>query len=151
MSGESTGRDRFPVVVHVLLWRGGGSAAELFLLERAGTGFMDGYHVPPGGHQHAGEGIADAARRECMEETGVLPVTLVPVCVMPYRSGRHQGINFVFEGRSFAGEPGIGEPDRCVGAAWHALDALPQPLAPWLGDVLELRSRGDWFRELSWP
>lgn len=147
---EDHERHRFPVVVHVLLWRGAGTGAELFLLQRAGTGFMDGFHVPPGGHLHAGEGVADGARRECAEETGVTPTDLVPVCVLPYRSGRHQGFNIVFEGRTFAGEPGVGEPERCVAAGWFAPGALPTPLAPWLQDVLAMRDAGEWYRELVW-
>jgi 8-oxo-dGTP diphosphatase len=147
----STDRDRFPVVAHVLLLRGQGREAEVFLLERAGTGFMDGFHVPPGGHQHRGESVEDAARRECAEETGAVPATLSPVCVLPYRSGRHQGINVVFEGGSLSAQPRLGEPGSSRTAAWHPLAALPAPLAPWLRDVLELRERGEWYRELYWP
>jgi 8-oxo-dGTP diphosphatase len=148
MTASVANRDRFPVVVHVLLRRAEGR--ELFLLERAGTGFMDGFHVPPGGHQHAGERVSDAALRECREETGAVPAELRPLCVLPYRSGRHQGINFVFEGSGWSGEPRLGEPERCVAASWYAVDALPTPLAPWLADVLDLDRRGAWFRELYW-
>ena len=60
-------RDRFPVVVHVLLVRD----RRLFLLRRAHTGFMDGYHALPGGHQHAGESVSAAALRECVEEASL--------------------------------------------------------------------------------
>lgn len=146
-------RDRFPVVVHVLLRRSRAGAAgpELFLLRRAGTGFLDGYWVLPGGHQHDGESVADAARRECREETGATPETVVPLCVLPYRSGRHQGVNFVFAAGRLDGEPGVAEPEHCDAATWFPLDALPEPLAPWLADVLELEQNGAWFRELHWP
>jgi ADP-ribose pyrophosphatase YjhB (NUDIX family) len=141
-------RDRFPVVVHLLLTRGG---SELFLLRRAGTGFMDGYWVLPGGHQHVGESVCDAARRECREETGVEPEVLVARCVLPYRSGRHQGLNFVFESTRLSGEPRLAEPAASDRVGWYPVEALPAPVAPWLGDVLELRARGEWFRELYWP
>ena len=56
-------RDVFPVVVHVLMFRG----EELFLLRRANSGFMDGYFALPGGHQQAGESVEAAAQRECEE------------------------------------------------------------------------------------
>jgi len=144
------------VVVHVLLGRGGGSgtpagAEEIFLLRRAGTGFMDGFFVPPGGHLDAGESVEEAAARECLEETGVAPGRLEPLCVLPYRSGRHQGCNFVFAGSELPAEPHLAEPTASDRAGWHRLEALPQPVAPWLDAALELRRRGGWFRELHWP
>ena len=147
---QAMSRDRFPVVVHVLLLRSVRSDAEVFLLRRSGTGFMDGWHVLPGGHVHAGEGLEEAAVRECREETGVAPTELHALCMLPYRSGRHQGINVVFEAGQLDGEPRLGEPERSDLAAWFTLSRLPQPVAPWLADVLELRGRGEWFRELHW-
>ncbi len=150
-------RDRFPVVVHVLLRRvdADGVAANgsdaLFLLRRAGTGFMDGFHVPPGGHLTAGESVVDAAARECAEETGVVPGRLSPLCVLPYRSGRHQGFNFVFAGDDLPEEPRLAEPEASDAAGWYRLDDLPQPLAPWLPDALALIDAGGWYRELHWP
>lgn len=143
-------RDRFPVVVHVLLQRRAGARRELFLLRRAGTGFMDGYYVPPGGHLSAGESVHDAAARECAEETGARPVELTPLCVLPYRSGVHQGFNFVFAASAWDRPPGLGEPSHCDRAAWFDVDELPRPLAPWLGQALELSAGGGWFRELYW-
>lgn len=143
----TTGRDRFAVVVHVLLERRGAVDQELFLLRRARTGFMDGVYVPPGGHQHTGESVTEAARRECLEETGALAESLAPVCAMPYRSGGEQGLNFVFAAVRVAGEPRLAEPGGSDAAGWYPLSALPRPLAPWLEDVLDLRRRGEWFRE----
>ena len=139
-------RDRFPVVVHVLLLRGDG----VFLLRRANTGFMDGYFALPGGHQHAGESVRDAAARECLEETGVHPAVLRPVCVLPYRAGRHQGLNFVFEADGWLAEPAIVEHDNFDAAGWYPMAALPAPHADWLGLVLRLRAEGRWFEELHW-
>jgi len=138
----------------VLLARSDGSAAaaeEIFLLRRAGTGFMDGFFVPPGGHLHAGESVEQAAARECLEETGVQPGRLEPLCVLPYRSGRHQGFNFVFAGGDLAAEPHLAEPAASDQAGWHRLDRLPRPVAPWLAEALDLRARGAWFRELYRP
>jgi len=139
-------RDLFSVIVHVLLVRD----ARVFLLRRARTGFMDGFYGLPGGHQHAGESVSAAARRECLEETGVEPERLAPLCVLPYQSGRHQGLNFVFEVQAWAGEPALAEPALFDRAGWFALAALPEPHAPWIADVLELRDSGTWYRELAW-
>jgi ADP-ribose pyrophosphatase YjhB (NUDIX family) len=139
-------RDRFPVVVHVLLVR----ADRLFLLRRANTGFMDGYYALPGGHQHLGESVSAAAVRECVEETGVSEPELAPLCVLPYRSGRYQGLNFVFEARRWQGDPRIAEPDLFDAAGWFPLDALPEPIPLWIREVLRLRAAGTWFHELHW-
>ncbi len=139
-------RDQFVVVVHVLVLRG----SELFLLRRANTGFMDGYYALPGGHQEAGESVSAAAIRECREEIGITPRDLQPVCVMPYRSGRHQGLNFLFETSDYDGEPVINEPELFDAGCWVNAAQLPQPVAVWLPDALALRERKEWYREFEW-
>lgn len=139
-------RDVFPVVVHVLMLRG----EELFLLRRANSGFMDGYYALPGGHQKAGESVQAAAQRECEEETGVHAAVLSPVCVMPYRSGRRQGLNFVFEALQWQGEPRIAEPELFSESVWALPRAMPEPHATWISDVLRCRADGIWFKEFHW-
>ena len=144
-------RDRFPVVVHVLLLRASANAAEeVFLLRRANTGFMDGYYALPGGHQQGGESVSQAARRECQEETGVVVADLTAVCVMPYLSGDHQGLNFLFEAHAWQGEPALCEATLFDACRWWATDDLPQPHAAWLPDALVARQAGDWFLEFGW-
>ena len=139
--------DTFPVVVHAALFRGD----ELFLLQRSNTGFMDGYYSLPGGHQCAGESVEQALVRECEEETGVVVEDVRALCVMPYRSGRHQGLNFVFEVARWRGEPHVAEPGLFSAAIWASPDRLPMPAAPWIEDALRSRGDGRWFRELHWP
>jgi 8-oxo-dGTP diphosphatase len=143
-------RDQFPVVVHVLLWR----QTQLFLLRRAQTGFMDGWYGLPGGHQQAGESVLDAAHRECEEESGVRATVLRPVCVLPYRSATHQGLNFVFEGREesgdWSGDARCAEPDLFDASGWYVPEAMPARTTPWITDVIALRARGEWFREYHW-
>ena len=139
-------RDLFPVVVHVLVVREG----SVYLLRRAHTGFMDGYFALPGGHQQAGESVSAAARRECLEEGGITPRDLRPVCVMPYRSGVHQGLNFLFETRVWDGTPSINEPDLFDAERWAEFTRLPEPCPDWLPGALEMRAAGDWYREFEW-
>ena len=136
-------RPAYPVVAHTLLLRDG----RIFLLRRAATGFMDGYFCPPGGHQQPGESVSAAARRECREEAGVDPLDLKARFALPYISGRHQGLNFVFEAHAFSGEPGIGETQLFDASEWAPPDALPTPTAPWLAQALQMRE-GQWYREL---
>ena len=139
-------RERFPVVVHVCLERNG----QVALLKRANTGFMDGYYALPGGHQEQGETIAQTAGRELTEELGVVALRIEPVCVLPYRSGRHQGINFLFRCSEWDGEPVINEPDLFAELVWAAPDELPRPTADWIEPALALTSAGEWFLEMSW-
>lgn len=139
-------RQRFPVVVHVLLKRG----ATVALLKRANTGFMDGYYALPGGHQEQGESVSQAAGRELAEELGVVAVQMRPACVLPYRSGRHQGVNFVFSCEEFRGEPVINEPELFAELVWVAPDALPRPTADWIPDALSLAGADDWYLEMEW-
>ncbi len=138
-------RDGFPVVVHIMLVRD----SRLFLLRRAHTGFMDGCYGLPGGHQRSGESVSEAAARECREETGVLSENLEPRCVLPYISGRHQGLNFLFEAHRFEGEPRVNEPDLFDGCCWATPDDLPVNVTPWLADALAM-PRDRWFREFHW-
>lgn len=139
-------RDRFPVVVHVLVRSG----AAVALLRRANTGFMDGFYALPGGHQQQGESVSQAARRECREELGIETTTLEPVCVLPYRSGRHQGVNFVFACTTFSGAAHIAEPDLFDELVWAQPGDLPEPLTEWIPVALALAEGAGWFQELEW-
>jgi len=143
--GQRPKRQGFSVVVHVMLLRG----EDVFLLRRAATGFMDGYFCLPGGHQQAGESVSEAARRECLEETGVEAGELRPRFALPYRSGVHQGLNFVFATDAFAGEPAVAEPDLFDACCWRPCRALPEPVTPWLIDALAMPS-GRWYHEFHW-
>ena len=139
-------RPAFVCVAHVLLED---AAGRLALFRRAGTGFMDGWFSLPGGHQEVGEGVAAAASRELLEETGVTARALVPMAVLPYRSGRFQGNNFVFRCCRWDGQPRPAA-DAFDALSWCERDALPEKTVPWLAEVLDLAARGEWFRELDY-
>jgi 8-oxo-dGTP pyrophosphatase MutT (NUDIX family) len=140
-------RDRFPVVVHVLVTD---HDRRIALLRRARTGFMDGFYVLPGGHQNHGESVRAAAARECQEELGIVPGELHPACVLPYISGRHQGVNFVFSCADYDGEPRVNEPELFDELVWATPGALPGTAAEWIPVALELAAGGGWYRELEW-
>lgn len=137
------------MVVHVIVSDG----RRLAMLRRANTGFMDGYYALPGGHQELGESVSQAAIREVEEELGVGDVQLRPICVLPYRSGRHQGVNFVFASSGHSGSPRINEPELFDELKWVDPGQLPHPHADWVPDALaifEKNGKDDWYREMEW-
>ena len=137
--------DVFPVVVHTLMWR----RRAVLLLRRAGTGYLDGWYALPGGHLQRGEGIVECAVREVREETGIVVAAsqLRAAAVMPYRSGEHQGIDFIMVCDDFAGEPTLAEPHLADAIGFWSADALPPNTVPYLRAALELAASGQWFLE----
>ena len=95
------------------------------------------------------ESVSEAALRECREETGAQPVELAPRCVLPYISGRHQGLNFLFDAHRFEGEPTVAEPERFDDCCWTTREELPNKVAPWLADALDMPA-ARWYREFRW-
>jgi len=138
-------RDLFPVLVHAVLWRD----AEILLLRRARTGYLDGWYALPGGHLERGEGVVDAVVRECREETGLEldPRNVKALAVLPYLTDGQQGVNLLFTCRTFAGEARLAEPERFDDLRWCRSDGLPERTVPYLAEALRMHARGQWFRE----
>ena len=135
-------RATFPVVAHTLIFDERG---RLLLLRRKGTGVMDGYLGPPGGHLQAGETLSDAAMRECKEEACSAPSAIRPLIVMPFLGG----IDFIFEASEWTGRAEIGEPAKCSELGWFLPETLPQDVVPFVVKALELRAKRIWYHEYS--
>ena len=50
----------------------------------------------------------------------------------------------------YEGEPRNNEPELFDEVCWVDPTQLPQPVAAWLPDALDLRRRGDWYAEFEW-
>jgi 8-oxo-dGTP diphosphatase len=84
----------------------------------------------PGGHLEFGESVADCARREVREETGLALESVVhgPFVSNVFEAeGRHYVTLFVLA-RAAAGEARACEPHKCAAWHWFRWSALPQPL-----------------------
>jgi len=85
---------------------------------------------PPGGIIEPGEHPADAAARECFEETGVIarPETLTSVSVSDQlvcpNGDQVQYLELVFRCRPVQGVAQVND-DESIEVGWHPLDALP--------------------------
>ncbi|QTH80481.1 putative nudix hydrolase [Pseudomonas phage pPa_SNUABM_DT01] len=90
-----------------------------------------GCYSVPGGHLEFGENIGACAKREVLEETGI--VLLDPLVQGGYTNdifseeGKHYATLFVVS-RFNEGEAQNLEPEKCDGWAWYDMADLPQPL-----------------------
>ena len=114
-------------------------ANETILVQRRfNTGYLDGCWALPSGHAIDGEDAVAAASRELLEETSltVEPEDWRFVCAMHRRTDRAI-IDLFFTTDRFFGTPRICEPTKCDGLAFFAINALPQPLAGYIGVAID--------------
>jgi 8-oxo-dGTP diphosphatase len=84
----------------------------------------------PGGHLEFGETPEDCARREVLEETGLVVATFErgPFVSDVFADERKHYVTLFVIARDVGGEPAIVEPDKCLGWQWFDWSALPAPL-----------------------
>lgn len=84
----------------------------------------------PGGHLELGESIEDCAKREVLEETGLIVDSIEKFTFTNdifEKEGKHYVTLFVVAS-IVSGEPQVTEPDKCKQWKWCWLDDLPEPL-----------------------
>lgn len=139
-------RDR--LTFHVVGWLIVRRDDRVLFARRSGVSYLPGHWGLPGGHVEPGETLAMAASREAAEEVGIRtdPADLEPVGMARYVDGGDAGLDVFFTVHRFAGEPApLSECDR---VGWFGLDALPDPMLPWLpGSLQRHLVDGLWFDE----
>ena len=100
---------------------------QVFLARRRGK-LGGGTWGSAGGHLEFGEALEDCARREAMEEFGVVVGELRFLCVSNIVAyGRHY-VDVEFLGEIGEQEPHLLEPDAFDGCGWYSLASPPEPL-----------------------
>ena len=84
----------------------------------------------PGGHLEFGETIQDCARREVLEETGLVVANLRLTTYTNdiFEAERKHYVTLFVIAEHNSGEPRGLEPAKCAGWEWFSWDNLPRPL-----------------------
>lgn len=111
------------------------------------------WYCCPGGGQEPGESLADAVRRECMEETGAVVNVGEMLCVLEFHDHRNDthAIEFYFACTFEGGKVGMGEvPDNeQVAVEWidprefETIELRPLDLVPVIRDLKGFQYLGD--------
>ncbi len=140
-------RARFPVTVHLLLFR----QDRILLSRRLNTGYRDGEYSVPAGHLDGNETVIAAAMREAEEEIGLhLAQDDIRFCSVMHRLEDDERVDFFVRVLHWSGEPFNNEPDKCDDLRWVHLAALPENTVPYVRKALANLQRGQVFDEFGW-
>ena len=136
--------------------RAWGASSETSVQRRFNTGYLDGHWALPSGHAIDGQDALAAASRELLEETSLVVKSddWCFVCAVHRRTNRTI-INLLFTTDMFFGTARICEPTKCDGLAFFPMNALPQPLAGYIGVAVDCLKginprHGSYYSE-GWP
>lgn len=132
---NQTERLSLPVYSCVLLCKGN----SILLLQRAKTGYLDGYWAIPGGSLDPYETVVNSAVREMQEELNVCinPENLSLAHVLHIYPPVGNSLGFYFVATEWQGDPENVEPHKHSAMQWFELDQLPDKLAPSARQVIE--------------
>jgi 8-oxo-dGTP diphosphatase len=116
----------------------------VFLAKRQGS-HGEATWASAGGHLELGESLEECARREALEELGVVVGDLRFLCVSNIIAyGKHY-VDIEFLGEIDGQEPCLAEPEAFSECGWFPLDDLPQPLFEAVRYALESLRCGEYY------
>jgi len=113
------------VGVGVFVWKDD----KLLMGQRLGSHGANTWSIP-GGHLEHGESWAEAAKREVLEETGMIVdnVRFVAATNDIFVKDQKHYVTIWVETDWISGEPTITEPDKWVNQEWRTFQSLPSSL-----------------------
>jgi 8-oxo-dGTP diphosphatase len=114
-------------------------SGKVLLGQRKGS-HAQGAWAFPGGHLEFGETVEACAKRELVEETGLIPgsARLGPWVENMMEEGQKHYITLFVFFDNFQGEPQRMEPEKCQGWEWFSWDDLPKPLFSPISSLLSI-------------
>jgi 8-oxo-dGTP pyrophosphatase MutT (NUDIX family) len=136
--------------VHLILIEHG----KVLMLQRANTGFADGWWSVPGGCLDEGETLPAGAAREALEELGIVidaaDLIFAHLCHHADPDGQAR-IGVFFVATRWTGQPTNAEPSKCSKIDWFNLHDLPDDVVTYVRTGIAAYRRGDTFSLDSWP
>lgn len=86
----------------------------------------EGTWTMPGGKFEFGEGLLEGAKRELLEETGLVLKSAQIISITNEVSDSAHFITLGFLATEYEGEPKVMEPDEILSWEWFSLDNLPK-------------------------
>ena len=116
----------------------------VFLARRQGSHGEDTW-ASAGGHLEWGESFEECARREALEELGVVVGDLHFLCLTNIIAYDRHYVDIEFLGDIGDQEPALTEPQAFSVSGWFPLDDLPQPLFEAVRYALDSYRSGNYY------
>lgn len=100
------------------------------LLGKRKNSYRAGYYGCPGGRLELTESLAECAKRELLEETGVTATALKYLGVVRELQDDYNFIHFGFVCTEWTGGVRVAEPDKCEGWDFYDASKLPSNILP---------------------
>jgi len=134
MSNKERERYKIPIAVFMMLIKDN----ELLMIQRATTGWMDGFWSLPAGSLDPNEDVLSAVIRETREEVGVNinKESVKLVNVMHTNVEEKDWLNLIFMTNEWEGDPKVCEPHKHSEVKWININDLPDKTIPYVKAAL---------------
>lgn len=134
--------------VYVILEKEG----KTLLMQRAGSGYMDGFYSLPAGHVDGNETFKEAAIREAKEEINIdlSDQDLELILTMHRQSQSGEYVDVFFKVLHYENQIRINEPDKCHDLSFYALHEKEECMVPYIKQALLAIRNGQIYAEADW-